>query len=78
MKINPGNNKDKKICLKQSDFETYFKAKFKNSKTKDNISHEIKRKKEEDEDNAQNQSVKLDEGGSYFKCEDSNAEFQGT
>ena len=76
MKINPGNNKDKKICLRQSDFETYFKAKFKNSKTKDNISHEIKRKKEEDEDNAQNQSVKyrniLDELSSSISSTKSN------
>jgi hypothetical protein len=57
MKINTGKISKKKICLRQNDFETYFKANFKNPKAKeDNISQDINcSEKEED---AHNQTVK--------------------
>jgi hypothetical protein len=57
MEINTGNISKKKICLRQNDFETYFKANFKNPKAKeDNISQDINcSEKEED---AHNQTVK--------------------
>ena len=76
MEINTGNISKKKICLRQNDFETYFKTKYKDLKTKENnnISHDIKNiKKEED---AHNQTVKyrniLDELSSSISSTKSN------
>jgi hypothetical protein len=76
MKINTGNISKKKICLRQNDFETYFKEKLKIPKAKDYYNifyHNKSSKKEED---AHNQTVKykniLDELSSSISSTKSN------
>jgi hypothetical protein len=76
MKINTGNISKKKICLRQNDFETYFKEKLKIPKAKDYYNifyHNKSTKKEED---AHNQTVKykniLDELSSSISSTKSN------
>ena len=74
LNINTGNISKKKICLRPNDFETYFKAKMKNPKAKENIiSHESKKKKkEEDENQAVNYRNILDELSSSISSTKSN------
>ena len=57
IEINTGNISKKKICLRQNDFETYFKEKLKSHKAKEyNIFHDIKSTKKEED--SHNQTIK--------------------